>query len=162
MARKQTIRAACAIPRFSTWLPPRSRKTTSRAHPTATIKPPHRRACTLRPNRKPQLQQAPAKRDPTSSLSRASIKALRNPGNVGDHAVAAKNYDSNSRGRPATCVHRLVSRLSFCVAFEHSVRMRSGGKFSMIIAVTEEFARPKHQIGDLCVTKRLIDCRNTY
>lgn len=33
------------------------------------------------PYRKPQLQRAPAKRDPTSSLSRASIKALRNPRN---------------------------------------------------------------------------------
>jgi len=41
------------------------------------------------PYREPQLQQTPAKRDPTSSVSRASIKALRNPRNDQHHRAAA-------------------------------------------------------------------------
>ncbi|MFN9184012.1 MAG: hypothetical protein ACK6DN_13100, partial [Planctomycetota bacterium] len=41
------------------------------------------------PYRKPQLQQAPTKRDPSSSASRASIKALMNPRNDRDEQIAA-------------------------------------------------------------------------
>ena len=46
------------------------------------------------PYREPQLQQAPTKRDPSSSASRASINALRNPRNGSHQRVGASDIDS--------------------------------------------------------------------
>ena len=66
------------------------------AKPTAepTRRPPSSRPIAEHPlcgpYREPQLQQAPTKRDPPSSLSRASIKASRNPRNDRRNRAAAE------------------------------------------------------------------------
>jgi hypothetical protein len=64
------------------------------------------------PYREPQLQRAPAKRDPTSSASRASLKALRNPRNGTVHRTATKDIDIDIRSAPRLRVQRFV--ISVC------------------------------------------------
>jgi len=73
------------------------------------------------PNRNPQLQQAPPKRDPTSSVSRASIKALRNPRNDTVNRAAANRFSIPKPRGPRLRLNRLL-----CASSDAQVLDKSG------------------------------------
>lgn len=72
-----------------------------------------------------------------------------------------KRQDWNYRrhAKDSTITKPLVSRRSLLIAYQNRIGHKLRCKFSLIVAVTEVFARPENQVRDLVVAKRLFDRR---
>jgi len=121
------------------------------AKPTAepTRRPPSSRPIAEHPlcgpYREPQLQRAPTKRDPTSSLSRASIKALRNPRNAHIHRAAVSELTIEKPHGPAAPVQCVVMRA------RRPLQQAAPGVAPAMVALQDGFrSRELYRTGQRC------------